>query len=283
MSLREVEKIVRPATVEEAWETRRREPEASRFLAGGMDLILYSPPSVKTLIDLSSLRLDEIREDRGDVVIGATATLSQVIESPLVAEIAGGFLVEVLRHVASPLQRNLATIGGAAVRAHPWSDVVPALLVLDGQLDAYDGRDMTLQMGRDNARAAAIFPLVRAVRIPAAWRKSRAAFEKFARTAFDVAVLNCACAMRVERGRCREARVAIGGTPTLARRLHGLEGSLVGQALTSAEISAAARLAAAEIDARDDRRATAAYRRRLADVAVRRCLEAIATKKGTAR
>ncbi len=282
MSLREVERIVRPATVEEAWQTRLLEPEGSRFLAGGVDLVLYAPPSVVTLIDLSRLELDGIRAEGDDVVIGAMATLSQTLESHLVAEIAGGFLVDVLRRVASPLQRNLATIGGAAVRAHPWSDVVPALLVLDAQFDAFNGRDVKLDVAGGGVSGDSVFPLVRAIRIPAAWRGGRGAFEKFARTAFDVSLLNCACAVRVERGVCREVRVAVGGTPSLAHRLPEAETLLKGERLTSELASAAAAAAAAAIDARDDRRATAAYRRRVAEVGVRRCLERIAGGKGTA-
>jgi CO/xanthine dehydrogenase FAD-binding subunit len=44
-------------------------------------------------------------------------------------------------------------------------------------------------------------------------------------------------------------------------------------------MAAVAQIAADEIDAREDRRATAAYRRRLAGVGVRRGLAALAEKK----
>lgn len=275
MSLRQVQRIARPTTVEEAWAIRRAAPDASRFLAGGVDLVLYAPPSVTTLIDLSRLGLDEIREEGDDLVIGAMATLSQALESPLVAGSAGGFLRDVLRRVASPLQRNLATIGGAAVRGHPWSDVVTALLVLDAQLDAYDGREASFSLEEAGA-ADGPSPLVRAIRIPAAWRGSRAAFEKFSRAAVDVAMLNCACSALVDRGTCLEVRVAVGGTPALARRLPDVERSLAGTKLTAVETRAAAEAAARRIEARDDLRASAAYRRRLARVGVQRCLESVA-------
>ena len=279
MAVHQVESIVRSTSIEEAWEQRRREPHASRFLAGGVDLVLYAPPGVTTLIDLSGLGIDSVRRDGNDTVIGAMATLTNVLESSLVVEVAGGFLPRVLQRVASPLQRNVATIGGAVVRAHPWSDVVPALLVLDARLDVFDGAERTVDFADARGRSEEPFPLVLAVRIPAAQKGVRAAFEKFSRTGFDVATLNCACSTRMERGICRDARIAIGGTPSVAQRLPRAEEALTGKSLTASVMASVAQIAADEIDARDDRRATAAYRRRLAGVGVRRCLAALAEKK----
>lgn len=279
MAVHQVESIVRSTSIEEAWEQRRREPHASRFLAGGVDLVLYAPPGVSTLIDLSGLGIDGVRRDGDDLVIGAMATLTDVLESSLVGKATDGFLPRVLRQVASPLQRNVATIGGAVVRAHPWSDVVPALLVLDARLDVFDGEERTVDLADARGRSEEPFLLVLAVRIPTAQRGVRAAFEKFSRTGFDVATLNCACSARMECGVCRDARVAIGGTPSVARRLPRAEEALVGKSLTASVMATVAQAAVLEIDARDDRRATAAYRRRLADVGVRRCLAALAGKK----
>jgi len=280
LGVHQVEHIVRPTSPEEAWEIRRREADAARFLAGGVDLVLYAPPSVRTLIDLSGLGLDDVNRDGDDLLLGAMAPLSRVLESDLVADMTGGFLPKVLRRVASPLQRNLATIGGAVVRAHPWSDVVPALLALDARLEAFDGRRQTIDLLDVGARGEAIPPLVLAIRIPGAVRARCASFEKFSRVGFDVAVLNCACSGVVKKGACRDVRVAIGGTPALARRWPRVEQLLEGKSLTPELIEAAGRVAGEEIDARDDRRATGAYRRRLAGVGVRRCLAAWQETKG---
>ena len=276
MAVHKIHSVVRPATLEEAWECRRSEPGASRFLAGGIDLVLYVPPTVSTLIDLSRLGIDAVRREGSDVVMGAMATLTEVLESPLVGEFAGAFLRDVLRRVASPLQRNVATLGGAVVRAHPWSDVIPALLVLDAQLDVFDGRRSTVELSEVRARSESPSPLVLAVRLPGASRDGRGAFEKFARTGFDVGVLNCACFAIIERGLCRTARVAVGGTPSVAQRLPRVEETLVGKPLSASQIALAAQTAAGVVDVRGDRRATARYRRVLTAVGVRRCLENLA-------
>ena len=276
MAIHQIQRVLRPKSVEEAWQVRLQEPDAARFLAGGSDLVLYAPPAVRTLIDLSGLELGGLRREGDDLVIGATATLSEVAESPLAGSVAGGFWPRVLRHVASPLQRNLATLGGAVVRAHPWSDVVTGALALDARLEVFDGEERSVDLAEPRGAHPAILPLVLAVRFPRAFSNCEASFEKFSTTSFDVATLNCACSLRREDTACQDARVVVGGTPSLARRLQPAEEILLGRPLTPETRDAAARAAAADIDARDDRRATAAYRRRLAEVGVRRCLARIA-------
>jgi carbon-monoxide dehydrogenase medium subunit len=276
VALHHVRTVTRPHSVEEAWAERVEHADETRFLAGGIDLVLYTPPTVAALIDLSGLGLVGVHRDGDAVVMGAMASLTDILESPAVREIAGGFLAEVFRRVASPLQRNLATLGGAVARAHPWSDVVPALLVLGAGLDVYDGRRRRVDLESFyKARAEATPPLVLAVRLPVGKLEGTAAFEKFPRTAFDVGALNCACFLSADR---EQARLAIGGTPALARRLPGTEEMLSGRTLDPATIQAVAEAAAAEIDARDDRRASGSYRRTLAEVGTRRCLERIAEK-----
>ncbi len=280
MAVHQIEKVLRPRSVEEAWRSRLEDPGSSRFLAGGVDLVLYAPPSVTTLIDLAGLGVGGVRREGDDLVIGAMTTLTEVLEAPESAAAARGFLPGVFRQVASPLQRNVATIGGAVVRAHPWSDVVTALIALDARLEVFDGRTRSLSLELAREERGEPFPLVLAVRLPGAFGNAEAAFEKFSRTAFDVAVLNCACSLRRESGICRDVRVVVGGTPAVARRLPRAEAALAAGRVTSADIEAAARAAAEDVDARDDRRATGEYRRTLTAVGVRRCLEAIGGGRG---
>jgi carbon-monoxide dehydrogenase medium subunit len=282
LAIHQIQSIVRPGSIEEAWRRRLAEAANSRFLAGGIELVLYAPPTVTTLIDLSGLGMGGVRRDGDDLVIGAMATLTEVLESPLAGSVAHGFLGVVLRQVASPLQRNVATIGGAAVRAHPWSDIATALVVLGARLDVFDGGRRSLDLGERRDERNEPFPLVLAVRLPRAFGPVEAAFQKFARTSFDVALLNCACSLLRERGTCHDVRVVVGGTPAVAQRLSRAEGALSGQRLTAGTMAAAAREAAGEVDARDDRRATGEYRRRLTEIGMRRCLAGLNDRTGRA-
>jgi len=277
VGLQHIQSIARPTTADEAWRFRTADPESTRFLGGGIDLVLYTPETVTTLIDVSRLGRAGVASGRNGFAIGAGTTLSAILEAPEIASYAGGFLADALRHVASPLQRNVATIGGAVARAHPWSDVVLALLVLDANVEIFDGAARSVAVADFYAsRSQNVAPLVTGIRLPLRTPSTRGAFEKFGRTGFDVGLLNCACVAEVAKGICRGVRVAAGGTPSLARRLPEVEEVLEGKRLSSEAIANAATLAARGVDARDDRRASESYRRTLTEVGVRRCLERLA-------
>lgn len=277
VGLHNIQSIARPTTAEEAWRLRTADPEATRFLGGGIDLILYTPETVTTLIDVSRLGRAGVTAGRDALAVGAGTTLSAILEAPEIAGYTGGFLADVLRQVASPLQRNVATIGGAVARAHPWSDVVLALLVLDADVLVFDGAARSVAAADFYApRSQGVGPLVTGVRLPLRKPSTRGAFEKFGRTGFDIGLLNCACVLESAKGVCRGVRIAVGGTPSLARRLPLAEESLEGKRFSAETIGNAARLAASGVDARDDRRASESYRRTLTEVGVRRCLERLA-------
>lgn len=274
VGLHRIQSIARPTTADEAWRLRTADPETTRFLGGGIDLILYTPETVTTLIDVSRLGRAGVSAGRAGLAISAGTTLSRILEAPEIAAYAGGFLRDVLRQVASPLQRNVATIGGAVARAHPWSDVVLALLVLDADVEVFDGAARSVPAADFYAsRSQNVAPLVTGIRLPKRTPSTRGAFEKFARTGFDVGLLNCACVVEVAKGTCSRVRVAVGGTPALARRLPDVEAALEGKRPSSATIGDAASLAARGVAARDDRRASELYRRTLTEVGVRRCFE----------
>jgi len=279
--LNKIREVVHPKSVAAAWTARREKSDATRYLAGGIDVTLYTPPAVSTVIDLSALDLSSIREENAELVIGATATMTQVRESKAVLSLIGGFFSDVLANVASPLQRNLGTIGGTIASAHPWSDVIPALLVLDARLALYDGSERTIGLAEYlDDRSSNAVALITAVHIPRPESTVRAAYETFVRTTFDVSTLNCACLVDIVDEVCRSARLAVGGTPALARRVEEIETLLVGQRLTAGQIERVASAAADAVLVRDDARATSAYRRQLVRVGVSRCLERAASAGG---
>jgi CO/xanthine dehydrogenase FAD-binding subunit len=275
-----IREYLRPASIEEAWAALAERGKAARPIGGGIDVLLSASPDVTALVDLASSELSYIRNDDG-LAIGATTTFAEMIESPLIGAYLDGILLQVLQKVASPLQRNAATIGGTLGSAHPWSDVIPLLLVLGAEVNVYDGRARTLAVAEYlAARADGERPLITEVRLPAAPHASACAFEEFSRTGFDVAVLNCACFVSLDSGRCEVVRIAVGGTPALATRLPAAEEELTGCALDDEAIDRVARMAGEAIDARDDRRATAGYRRDLARVGTSRCLRRVAEGLG---
>jgi CO/xanthine dehydrogenase FAD-binding subunit len=277
-----IREYLRPASIEEAWAVLVERGKGARPIGGGLDVRLHAAPEVAAVIDLACLGLSYVREEDG-LAIGATTTFTEMMESPLASQYLGGILVDVLEVVASPLQRNVGTIGGTLGSAHPWSDVIPLLHALDAKIGVYDGEPRVEPLAEYLAgRASGLKSLITEVRLPEAPERSACAFEEFSSTGFDVAVLNCACYVSIAAGLCETVRIAVGGTPALAARVAEAEEALAGAALDEAAIDQAAARAAQTIDARDDRRATAGYRRELARVAVLRCLQRISEKLGGA-
>ncbi len=109
-------KLLRPRTIEETIATLTKHGGNIRILAGGTDLIpsmqqkLFEPEYVLDIRLISELR--GIRERQGSgVEIGALTTLSTIEGSELLKQ-RYPVLTEATATVASPILRNMGTIGG---------------------------------------------------------------------------------------------------------------------------------------------------------------------------
>ena len=276
-----VQAYQRPTSMEEAWRLLKEGGESAKLLGGGVDVALFAPPRVSTLIDVSMFvnRTIELRDD--ELVIGAGVTLTELLESPLTGDYSGGIVIDTLRQVASPLLRNAATVGGALAGTHPWSDVITLFLCLGACVTQYAGelRSVSLEELLEQ-RGIIDRSIITEVALPVPVGRTFASFEKFIRTGFDVGMLNCACRLTITDSGCEGVRIVFGGTPDIGHRLEVVEKALTGKELDRAAIESAAELAAEVIPARDDMRASADYRRTLAAAGVRRCLMRIAQRAG---
>lgn len=276
MSIANVARFLRPADLAEAIAAVR---SGAIPVSGGTDVMLHPPVRPTDLIDLTALPLHGIESYEGGLRIGATTTLTAMLEDPRVAAIGDGVVTGMLIEVGSPLLRNRATIGGHLARGR-LSDVIPVLLALDATVTWHDGTDHTRPLAafyREDRHREGI--IVTAVTIPRPPSRSATVFRRFSRTAFDLAILNCACRIDLTDGATiAAARIVVGETPALGASLHDVEVHLAGRPLSAEVVASAARMAAAAVPARSDERASAEYRRSLAEVLVHRCLTEISRR-----
>ena len=273
MALVNVSEFVRAESITAAFQLLN-EPGA-RLVAGGIDVVLF-PGNATKLIDITALPLSGIEPNGDGIAIGATTTLTELIESPLIKGYLGGVVERMLHKVASPLQRNLGTIGGSLMIAHPWSDLITLFLVLGVRVVYFDGKEHEISLAdfyAENMHRKKI--ILTKVLFPAVARTAAAEFIKFSRTAFDIAILNCAAFVRMEAGQCVEVRIAVGGMPQRGVLFSRAAEVLMENRLTSETIEQSARTAQAEAPVGDDMRASADYRRQLVRVGTRRALTAI--------
>jgi len=296
---------LRPATIAEALELARLSENAT-YLAGGHALLperklRRAGPS--TLIDLgriAELRRIEILEDRappqpdgnrgpGRVVrIGAMATSAEVEYSPDVARYAP-LLAEAAAVISDPLIRNRATLGGSLAEADPHGDWPPVVLAADAtvHLRSRDGERavpacefFTADSGGRGRGSTALRPgeLLTAVAVPAVGARTRSTYLKRMHPASGHAMIGVAVAATFDTGEtCRECRIAITGTATIATRAVRAEDRLTGSRLTPDTIEAAADAASNGIAFTGDTFGSAAYLAELLPVYVSRALSLIAS------
>jgi len=108
--------LLRPRTLDEAIAMMAKHPGEIKVVAGGTDLLpsmkqkLFAPPYVMDLRGAGELRGIRSVAGRG-VEIGALTTLSAVEHSPIIRR-DYPVLYDAVKTVASPVLRNMGTIGG---------------------------------------------------------------------------------------------------------------------------------------------------------------------------
>ena len=269
----------RAASVDEALAAAQG---GAAFVAGGTNLVpdvLFGRKKIACAVDIS--RLDELRfieEAEGKIRIGALATVTDLLESELIRTAAYP-LYESALEFAGPLVRNRASVAGNLMDASPAADLAPPLLVQDAvvELASAEGeRSLPLSEFFVDYRKTAVRPeeLVTAIVIEPLEMEDRCAYYKLQlRRAMAIAVVGVAVALRMEGSVCADAAISLGAVAAVPYRAQAAEACLRGKEVGEAEIEAAA--AAAQESARpiDDVRASAAYRKKMCGVLVRRLLK----------
>ena len=285
--------LLRPQTLPEALALLAEQAPEVMPLAGGTNVIVelrdgHSCP--RRLMDVSKLReLRGIRRDNGrvvlnDIVIGGGTTMTELLAHPLIAE-HGLPLKQAAARLGNPLVRNRATVAGNLVNASPAADTAPPLIALGAEVELTSKtgtRRVLLDEFMVGVNKTLIQPdeLLTALRWPAPPARSGAGFYKIGlRKADACSVINAAVMIVWDgNGHCQQARIALGAAAPRPVRAREAEAALVGQPLTADVIAEAAHRAAQATRPIDDIRGTAAYRRRMAEVIVRRLLTQIASQ-----
>jgi carbon-monoxide dehydrogenase medium subunit len=269
----------RPKSVQEACRILAQEPEAY-LLAGGTDLLVHIKRRQKkptAVVNLKAIPgLSEIRVEDSQIRIGALATQAKVVVHPVLrAEYP--VLPYTVYFMGSPAIRNLATIGGNLCNASPAADLPPVFLVLDAEVTIAGAQrtrrlplhDFFLGPGETALMPGEILTEVSFPRRPG-WLIR---YERLdVRQAMDIAIAAAGLAVRMNGGRCVEARVALGAVAPTPIRVPEAEAALAGQALKDETIGSVAGMARDAAQPISDIRASAEYRRHMVEMLVRRGL-----------
>lgn len=271
-----------PKTVDEAVALLAElAPQDGRVLAGGQSLVptmAFRLAKPAHLVDINGVAgLNRLEASGGKLVIGACVRHA-AFHRPVCAGPLGKFLSDVVRNIAHYPIRNRGTFCGSLAHADPASEWALVLVALDGEVVARSARGerviaageffqgiMTTALRDDELLVEARLPLLDA--------QTRCGFYEFSRRAGDFAMAAAVGVYRLDGGKMKGARVAIGGVEPNPRRIADAERALEGAEPGDKVFRAAAAAAAAAVDPLEDITTSAEFRRDLVLAVTRRALE----------
>jgi carbon-monoxide dehydrogenase medium subunit len=275
---------LKPASLEEALDVLgdRRDVRCLAY-AGGTDVIprlkarFITPPVV--LVDLKGIReLDFIScDDHSGLRIGALATISSVVANASVRQKYPA-LLQGAGSIASTHIQNRATLIGNICSAVPSADSAPALLCLGAKvvcLSKEGERTIELDQFFLGPSTTSLQPgeIVKEIHVPPVVAGTQGAYLKLSpRSRMDLAVVGVAAVVRKGHEAFEDARIGLGAVAPTPVRVRKAEQRLRGEPISEETILEAARLAAQESEPIDDHRASAAYRRMMVEVLVKRAI-----------
>jgi CO/xanthine dehydrogenase FAD-binding subunit len=251
-------------------------------VTGAFHLIAGKLRAATTLVDISATGLDKISVAGRKVSIGGTATFQQIVECrelPLVIRQAA-------RAYSSIIQRNTTTLQDALFGYATYFDLWSALLAYDTRVTvAGKGRrvvPLAQFFSKDNRAVLGNRELATEFAFKMPSGDVGASLQRVALTDGDaVAILNVVAVLKMTGRKCAEARIAVGGGLPAPVRLAALEQELAGKVLDRPLVESAAGRVAGLVEPVSDVRASAAYRKQISGVLVRRAIaEAYQQAKG---
>ena len=278
----------RPKSVKEAVAILADLGDDARPLAGGHSLIpvmklrLAAPANLVDLAGIADLK--GIRQDGGEVVIGAMTTQAEVIASDLLAATVP-ILREAAHVIADPQVRNVGTIGGNAANGDPGNDMPAVMMTLDARyVLASRGGERTVP-ARGFYRGVYLTGLnpgevLTAVRIPVPPKGHGYAYEKLKRKVGDYATAAAAVVLTLTGGKVATCAVGLTNVGDHALLAEEAARILVGSSLDAATVKQAKAAAEAITSPATDGHGPAAYRTKMAGVMLERALARAKARAG---
>ena len=272
----------RATAVEDAVDQLTELGDEAKLLAGGQSLVpmmnfrLVRPSALVDVAGIPDLQYLEPHDGRG-LKIGAL-TPHRWVEEMEDPELLEGFsiLKRAARWVGHYPIRTLGTFGGSIAHGDPSAEWCMLAALLDAEIVAVGPEGERVVPASDFFHGffmTALEPDEMIVEVRFPQPAPNAALQEFARRAGDYAIVAAAVTLDMDGGKCRSARVVLGGVADVPLRVTEAERVLEGAEAGREAFEQAGREAAKAVDPPSDVQGTAEYRRDLSAVMVRRALE----------
>jgi len=275
----------RATSVEGAIASLQRLGSEARIIAGGhsllpmMKLRLANPGHLIDINDLSEL--DFIREQDGEIRIGALTRHVDLLKSELLAERFPLFR-DAESVIADPVVRNRGTIGGSLCQADAAEDLSAVCSAVKARA-VIRGADGERVVEMENFHlgpymtAVGDGEMLTEVRLPLR-AGAGSAHEKVERRAGDWAIAAASAALWIDGGTIAEAGVALSAVGLTTIHLSRAEQLLRGQAPSEELFAQAGEIASEDCSPGADGRGPIDYKRHLAGVLTTRALRRAASR-----
>jgi len=274
--------MVEPTSLQEAMGLLDPKEPTIRAVAGGTALMLmmkagvFQPSRLVCLHRIEPQYSRIVLTDDGELRIGAMATLSELEHDANVATRLP-VLKRALRRLSNPRVRNVARVGGALAHGDPHMDLPPVLTALGGRVtikgpkgervlpleQLYSGYYETVLEKNE---------LITAVTVPSLNGRKSAYMKVTSRSADDWPALGVAVSFALQNGAIRDPIIVVSAATEKVTRMAGTEKLLQGAAPQDDVLMRAGEAAAAEASILADAHGSAAYKRELLRVYVRRAV-----------
>lgn len=280
----------RPRDLEEALELLGKLGDDGKILAGGqsfMPMMNFRLAEPAHVIDINFIDgLDYIRSDNGITKIGCLARQANVFGDSLMRQRCP-LSARALAHVGYEQTRTRGTVCGSLAHGDPAAELPAVLLALDGFVTVANSTGQREIAARDFFRsylttALAVDEMVLEASFPDQPAGSGSSFVELARRFGDFAVVGVAAAVELESGVIGDARISLTGVGERPWRKREYEELMIGKKPVPELFDYVAHEISGAIDPDSDIHASAAYRRRLAEVLTRRALYQAWSEAGTA-
>ncbi|WP_315714211.1 MULTISPECIES: xanthine dehydrogenase family protein subunit M [unclassified Bradyrhizobium] len=276
---------VRAASLAQAIDLLREDPDGTKLLAGGHTLLpalklrLASP---ELLIDIGGItELKGIEIGKAGVRIGALTRHADLLASETLFEELPIFR-QAASLIADPQVRNRGTIGGSLANADPAADWPAVVVALKAEIEiagANGHRRVAAQDFFVDIFSTVLEPdeVLTSIHIPRPTAGMRFIYRKIRHPASGFAVVGIAVGVRMRDGVVAEVSLGVTGAANHAFAGQAAADFLTGKTLSRENIDQAATLLSETTECLSDRYASAEYRANLIRTETRRALLALSS------
>jgi len=269
-----------PGSVDDAVALLKELGDEAKLLAGGHSLLpmmklRFAEP--EHLVDINNIEsLKGIREENGEIVIGAMTSENALINSALLQEKCP-LLPETARLISDPQVRNRGTIGGDIAHGDPGNDHPAIMMALDASFTLV-GSNGARQVAATDFYLGTFYTVLEAdeilteIRLAPLSPNTGASYQKLKRKTGDFATAAAAAVIELSGETCQRARITLTNLGPTALRASDAEAVLTGQVITEELIEQAAQKAMDLCDPADDQRGDAEYKTHMGGEMTRRAI-----------